>query len=1012
MKGWPVIITILTVMTVCGQPPTIDVNQNGLDDIWEQVFDASGVSPNGDPDGDGIRNRDEARAGTNPFDPTSRLNVEEFRAPDGSVYLAWDGLLGRAYTVESSLDLTDWSPVTLRMSGTGARMGVQLPVRPETGGQLLYQKFRVPEYWNYETIEQVFQAGHATSFPEEQRFISSVQFPDSNSDDNGYYIQVRALLTPPRTGNYQFYLSTGEVGEFWLSTNEDPAKASLVSNTEYFTNPGAFGEQDGQTSAEIPLVAGQTYYMALRFFEIVGPDHVELHWSGPGISRRPLPPSALEPFETIADPSKSFLRIAAVAIDTDGDEVDDWGEIALGYNPTSPKSFRGIADRMAIEDELGGGLSPVFVASVRARPPFTSASGSGLASLIMAPNDSSATVDFRFTHNMAENLSVGIYMIPAGGGQPSLVYDTPDTSFTGETWTFGSSRAAVLAALAEGRLFFQVGSGAGAWNGTFESVLASRSFTPHPEPPALPAGTPTRAEAVRFLNQATFGATESSIQRVRQVGYEAWIDEQFALPMTLQEPEPEVSVGGYYEQVWWKNALTAPDQLRMRMAFALSQVIPVNPESIIGDQESRTVGRFYDHFSRNAFGNYENLLRDMTLSPIMGSWLTYVGNAPSNPILGIRPDENYAREIMQLFSVGLVQLHPDGSVILGRDGIPQATYGQATVEEMARVFTGWGWSMVERPNDSFFFGAADYFNNMEAYPGYHDSREKVILNGVLLPAGQSAEKDLEDTLDVLMAHPSTAPFVSRLLIQRFTTSNPSPGYIQRVSEVFVDNGNGLRGDMQAVLKAILLDHDARSSDVASLPGSGKVKEPIMRWTQIFRAFDLQLQPNAPNPPDPPVFPFRFMNVELGQAPLRSPTVFNFFSPDFSPARLPGRANLQESGLVSPELELLTESVAVSSINEVLETILFGYASFNTDLEVGLAFQSQPDHPLLDLAVPGNTAGLIDHLDTLLLAGSLLPSTRSIVRDAVDHPNHEQTAMERLKTAIFLIAASPEHAVQP
>jgi len=977
-----------------------------MDDIWESVFSAQSLDPLADTDGDGASNWDESEAGTDPFDPESSLELEELIEPDGTVELRWRGLVGKQYIVETSRDLANWAQTGARMGGTGAPMGVRIPVREEGAGVLLLQEWQVPGGANYDTMAELFTAGAPFSVPDRQDFISSLQFADTAPDKDYFYRQVRALVVPPATGAYRFHLSSGDIAELLVSGDADPANANVVAATTSYTAPNAFSQQADQISAAVPLVAGQASYLELRFYGRLGPDHIHLSWSGPGINLQAVPVAVLEPFEILPGEAGAFFRVTTSGSDADGDDVDDWSENQLGYNPSAAKSFSGVDDRAAILAELGGTQVPLHVASVRALPPFDSATGSGLASLAVAADGTGATVDFRFAHHTGNPVSMAIYLLPVGGGAPILVHDTPDTSFVGSLWSFGADEQAVLDALREGRLLFHVSSTGTNWQGVFESVRASRIFVPHPTPPPLPTGAPSRAEAVRFLNQATFGADEPSIARVRQIGYEAWIDEQLALPASLLVSEPLLSNGSSqpYEFLWWKHALTAPDQVRLRMAFALSEVIPVDALAVADMAPRSTFHPFYDIYTQHAFGNYRDLLDEMTRQPIMGKWLTYMGNTLANPVLGTRPDENYAREIMQLFSVGLVQRHPDGSVKLGRDGIPQATYGQDTVQNMARVFTGWSWS--RQVGENSFFGEPDFALPMDVYPEYHDAGEKVILGGVVLPAGQTTEKDLSDTLDVLMAHPSTAPFLSRLLIQRFTNSNPGPGYIQRVASVFA----ATRGDLAAVTKAILLDHDARSAEVAALPGSGKVKEPIMRWTQVFRGLGLRVQPNAPASSEPPLFAFNGISF-LKQAPLRSPTVFNFFSPDYQPPRITGQANLQDAGLVSPELQLLTESVAVTSLNQVLDTVLFGHASSVAIFELGLAYQSEPDDPLLALAVPGGNSGaLVDHLDTLLLADTLQPATRSIIINAINHPNHQQSALERLKTAVYLMVASPEHAV--
>ena len=368
----------------------------------------------------------------------------------------------------------------------------------------------------------------------------------------------------------------------------------------------------------------------------------------------------------------------------------------------------------------------------------------------------------------------------------------------------------------------------------------SSNSTPIP-PPLPPPPTVTKAEAFQLLNQTTFGATEQAANGVIDSGIEAWIDNQFVQPASLQlpylqslpRPQPIGLLNGDRVDIWFQNAIDGNDQLRQRVAFALSEIMVVSQLGAL-QQAPYALASYYDMLARNAFGNYRDLIEDVTLHPAMGVYLSVLGNQKPNPALNIRPDENYARELMQLFSIGLVELNIDGTPKLDDQSQPIPTYDQAVIEGFAHVYTGWNWAGFAR----FEFARPTEANQtqpMQLYPDFHDTGEKLLLNGVVLPAGQSGQQDLAAALDNVFNHPNVGPFMAIRLIQRLTTSNPSPAYVQRVAEVFNDNGAGVRGDLRAVVKAILMDAEARPELPMEI--DGKLKEPLLRLTQLWRAYD-------------------------------------------------------------------------------------------------------------------------------------------------------------------------------
>ena len=519
---------------------------------------------------------------------------------------------------------------------------------------------------------------------------------------------------------------------------------------------------------------------------------------------------------------------------------------------------------------------------------------------------------------------------------------------------------------------------------------------PPPPPPPSPPPPITTAEAYRFLNQASFGATEAEAQRVINMGIEAWIDDQLMLSPSLQlpylrslpVPQNRAELNQDRIDIWFRNVMNEGDQLRQRVAFALSEIMVVSQLGALNNAPY-ALGDYYDQLSLHAFGNYRDLMEVVTLHPAMGVYLSMLGNEKPNPALNIRPDENYARELMQLFTIGLTELNPDGSPRLDAQNHQIPTYDQAIIEGFAHVNTGWNYAgaptfEVARRND---------FNQtvpMQLYADFHDTGAKTILNGVTIPAGQSGEQDLAMALDNVFNHPNVGPFLSYRLIQRLVTSNPSPGYIQRVAAVFDNNGFGVRGDLGAVVKAILLDDEARP--VMPMEIDGKLKEPLLRLTQLWRAYDAQSQSG--------VFPLFSSYIIFGQGPLQSPTVFNFFSPFFAPT-----GEIRNSGLVAPELEIATE-YQNTFVTGYFFLVTFIWNSENPNLA--------PDNVFIDIseeiAIADDTDALIDMVAAKLLAGDISATLRTEIAGMVDRFDIADAAV-RTAEAIFLVVSSPEFAYQ-
>ena len=435
---------------------------------------------------------------------------------------------------------------------------------------------------------------------------------------------------------------------------------------------------------------------------------------------------------------------------------------------------------------------------------------------------------------------------------------------------------------------------------------------------------------------------------------------------------------------WWTFAISAPDQLRQRVAFALSEILVVsNSTKNLGNQPG-ALPAYYDVLVRGAFGNFRQLLEDITLNPAMGAFLDMLKNDKANASGTRLPNENYAREIMQLFSIGLYNLNLDGSLTLSSGGLPIPTYNQDAILGTAAVFTGWTYGQTTNP--PVFNPPADWRNPMVNVASHHSPDAKTILNGVLIPAGQSAAQDFSTTLDTIFNHPNVGPFLCRQLIQRLVTSNPSPGYLYRVTAVFNDNGLGVRGDLQAVVRAILMDYDVRGS-ARTTQGAGHEREPVVRLANLLRAF------NASSPDGK--FSVRNANTNLGQEAMHSPTVFNFFEPDYM---APGA--IAEAGLKGPEFEITTETTVVTIAN-YLNTAIYGSLGPSTD-RITLSLSNEQ-------TLAANPTQLVDHLNSLLMANNMSAAMRNILINAITQIPANNLA-ERAKTAIYLVINSPEFTI--
>jgi uncharacterized protein (DUF1800 family) len=540
-------------------------------------------------------------------------------------------------------------------------------------------------------------------------------------------------------------------------------------------------------------------------------------------------------------------------------------------------------------------------------------------------------------------------------------------------------------------------------------------------------------DAARFLEQATFGPTDADIRTLSLEGYQAWLNQQFAMQPTPTEPGVEQALivnnppcaaadvkcntalflennqdEGLVQDTFWQQSLTAPDELRQRVKYALSQIFVISSNNTTAIQNMpRGEASYYDMLGNDAFGNYRQLLQDVTLHPMMGQFLSMLGNDKGNATTD--PDENYAREVMQLFNIGLWQLNNDGTQQLV-NGQPVPTYSNTDVMGLAAVFTGFSWQIPGDTSDDGWSNCCLYVGPgegeellpMTAYPDHHSTVEKDFL-GVTIPASGSSDPngDLKIALDTLFNHPNLPPFFSKQMIQHLVTSNPSPAYVNRVAQVFINDGTGVRGNLQAVITAILMDPEARdSATYVGNPQYGKVRESLLRYTEWARAFTAQSRTGSfdMGSTEDPIY-------GLGEMWLRSPTVFNWFAPGYTPPNSP----ISAAGLLSPEMQMTNVSTVVGYINYLQ------YA-------IGANAQGGPDvfsYYSTEMTLAATPDQLMDRINLLLMSGQMSSSLYNQILAAVAAipiPTGDQNAinaalLSRAQTAIYLTVASPDYAAQ-
>jgi uncharacterized protein (DUF1800 family) len=514
------------------------------------------------------------------------------------------------------------------------------------------------------------------------------------------------------------------------------------------------------------------------------------------------------------------------------------------------------------------------------------------------------------------------------------------------------------------------------------------------------------------------------------LGAAGWVDEQLAKPAravhlarwraddAAAKAKNAKDTAGALSMVssFYQQALQADDQLRQRTAFALSQIFVVSMVDL-ANERAESVASYYDMLGSNAFGNFRTLLQDVAMHPAMGQYLSHLKNRQEDLLVGRVPDQNFAREIMQLFSIGLQQLNTDGTLKLDGNGAPIETYSTADIEGLSSVFTGFSWYGPDTLNARFAGRLQDperLVMPMQGYPQYHSVLEKRFLGTAVAPQSPAdPAASLKAAIDTLVAHPNVGPFISRRLIQRLVTSAPSPAYVRRVAAVFNNNGLGTRGDLKAVVRAILLDDEARSTTVAADPQFGKLKEPVLRLTAFLRAFGARSDSGKVlmNITDDP-------GLTLGQTPLRSPSVFNFYRPGYVPAG--GEAAML--GMTLPEMQITDESSVSGYINFMIGAVRIGVGQKGVDGKAARP-DLQPDYTVLKPLVT-DPAVLVDAVNGRLfgapvdagLRDETIAAVTSIVIPPLNKYGSNQGLIDKAKanrlwTAVALPLVSPEFIVQ-
>lgn len=1051
----------------------LDVDGDGMCDVWEARYHATALLAGADEDGDNISNLDESRAGTNPSDPNSR-HTASIASQAGALQVSVVSQLGKSYQLTSCLSLDGpWLPVGSAIAGNGNALDLTASA---AGGKGF---FRV-------AVTDADADGDGLNDWAERQLSG---FDPNSADTFGAGVAgndlavATEMLQMLRDGNVSVEVTSATAYE-----KENEAAGLTVSRSSAPGYPMTlFLKPGGATNSTKSSAANDDYALKNQANQVV---------------------------TRLVIPAGEFSASLSITPTTDTkNEVPEQLQVFIGGSTL--EGTVAIADAKPVEAN-----QRLLVAYLGASPGISTL-GRGIATILLEGDNDFATVAVSFS-----NLNSPVNSVQVLNTSSLILQSIPPATYGGQLWSIRASQSfstdqSVLDALLSGSIklgVYTMANVSGEIEGPF--LVTSGSTTFQTPPAATPVGTLSGTaldrDIVRFLTQATFGPTPALITdlqtRVANAGgnqiaaYSTWIDEQFTVPSpsllaytTAANQQEILSRAALFptdpafdpnnnnrRRGWWLHALHAPDHLRQRVAFALSEIFVISEVDSLIAERSYGAASYYDMLRTNASGSYRDLLEGVSTHPMMGYYLSHLRNSKATFTTGgvvvTSPDENYAREIMQLFSIGLVQLHPDGSLKLGSNGLPITTYTQTDITEMARVFTGWSFSQRNSPsnsntviaNTSFTYGngterfEAQWTTPMAMFAANHDTGAKSMI-GLSLPADQTGQKDLTDVVNHLSNHSNTAPFICRRLIQRLVTSNPSAGYLYRVSSVFSSSG----GNFPAVVKAILLDPEARSqSQALSLTSSGKPREPIVRATAFLRAFGAKSQLplsdlTAYGFPSTELAKFPVgttrprlnnSNSTLAQSPLAAPTVFNWFLPDYSPSGL-----LAANGLNSPELQLANENTVIQSSNFIYSPAFGGSPSVSSLVDQNLppySYGTSAHNVLIDVTplnalymavVDVNGDGLftnldvgtfnnatkiaeactavVDRIDFLLCAGGLnarygntAGKPRKVILDAVasiqsgnngsNSSGNQATYMrDRIRAALWLVSSSPECVIQ-
>ncbi|HCX83046.1 MAG TPA: DUF1800 domain-containing protein [Rhodoferax sp.] len=544
----------------------------------------------------------------------------------------------------------------------------------------------------------------------------------------------------------------------------------------------------------------------------------------------------------------------------------------------------------------------------------------------------------------------------------------------------------------------------------------------------------TPEDAARFLLQAQFSASDAEIAAVQQHSYADWLAQQLDAPQgqTGWDWLNERGYGAidnttrYFDHFYpgdymvWNQLMTAPDAVRKRLTLALSEFFVVSLTGLDFAWRSHALAHYWDTLARHALGNFRTLLEEVTLNPAMGHYLNTKGNQKENAATGRVPDENYAREVMQLFTIGLVQLNADGSEKTGTNGQRLETYSQNDVTQLARVFTGYDFdqrqnvTVVLDPEGKRKVGNTNFAKQRMAFAANRHSEQAVHFLGTSIAANTPGADALKKALDTLFLHPNVGPFFGKQMIQRLVTSNPSPAYVARVSAAFADNGRGVRGDLRAVFAAILLDDEARSPAGLRDPQFGRLREPMLRLVQWGRTFGITSAQGSWKIGD-----LSNPATQLGQSPLRSPSVFNFFRPGY----VPPATQMAAAGASAPEFQIVTESSVAGYINYLQGVVRNGIFVNDPDLPHNVNNSRNPKRGFdiqarytPELALAPDAKALVARLNLLLCAGQLPAALQARMVTALNATPLNATSpldkrLDRVAAAVLLTMAAPQYLVQ-